>query len=311
MQEIGGFFELELCAGYEWHKNALRLNSARSCLRYLIKAAHIEKLWLPQYTCPIIFESAEREGIKIEYYSINTEMLPNTEFEEDDFVLYTNYFGLCGSQIDKLSAKYKYLIIDNSQGFFEEAKGFASFYSPRKFFGVPDGGYLYCPKEYEMPLEQDISVNRYRHLLNRLEFGAEKAYCYFTENEQLIDTENIKWMSLSTRKLLDSIDYKRCIERRKRNFEYLHTHLKDINDYAIKTQQGVPMVYPLLVNKAGIREKLIENKIFIPTYWKGQRDKEYGAFLEQYLIPLPIDQRYTIKDMRRIVECIDQVISKD
>ncbi len=48
MREIGGFLELENNHGHEFHENSIALNSGRNCLRFLLRAREIRKIWLPK-----------------------------------------------------------------------------------------------------------------------------------------------------------------------------------------------------------------------------------------------------------------------
>ena len=54
-KEIGGFIELELKQGKHFHKSAILLNSARSALRYVIRAYNIREIHTPYYTCPVVW----------------------------------------------------------------------------------------------------------------------------------------------------------------------------------------------------------------------------------------------------------------
>lgn len=38
MKAIGGYFELELNDGHEWHASAMRLNTARNVFEYVLRA---------------------------------------------------------------------------------------------------------------------------------------------------------------------------------------------------------------------------------------------------------------------------------
>ena len=40
MEAIGGYFELELQQGEEYHKDALRLNTARNCFEYILSVSY-------------------------------------------------------------------------------------------------------------------------------------------------------------------------------------------------------------------------------------------------------------------------------
>ena len=71
-------------------------------------------------------------------------------------------------------ALWKQLIVDNTQAFCFSDRGVDTFYSARKFFGVPDGAYLYTDKFLNVELEQDVSCQRCEHLLRRIDEGAER-----------------------------------------------------------------------------------------------------------------------------------------
>lgn len=312
MHEIGGYFGLELKNEKEYYDNALKLNSGRNCLRYIIQKKNIKKIQIPAYTCPAIWEALKAEGCEIKYYDINSDMLPDSELDKECYVLYTNYFGICNRQIEIISKKYNKLIIDNAQGFFEKPKKTISFNSARKFFGVPDGAYLFGDFQYDDKLEKDRSYLRTGHLIKRLDSNAAEGYTEYKSNEELIDKEEPKRMSKLTKRLLSSVNYKECIRVRKNNFNYLHNSLKDINEFNIDTTNNIAMIYPLLLKnyncKKDLKERLINEKIYLATYWKGQKDNGYGNILETYLLPLPIDQRYSQIDMDYMVCKIKNLI---
>ena len=71
---------------------------------------------------------------------------------------------------------------------------------------------------------------------------------------------------------------------------------------------AVPMVYPYMVAKEGLREKLIANKVFVARYWPNVLDWTEKSSIEYQLTeqmqPLPIDQRYGEEDMNRIIELV-------
>ena len=95
---------------------------------------------------------------------------------------------------------------------------------------------------------------------------------------------------------------------RQRNFFYLHSELKHINRIENALPVSAPFVYPLLTDNEGLRDRLISNKIYVAKYWNEVLDRTQVSDVEKDLvnkmIPLPIDQRYTIADMKRIVGVI-------
>lgn len=60
------------------------------------------------------------------------------------------------------------------------------------------------------------------------------------------------------------------------------------------------MVYPYYTEKENIRQKLIENKIYIATYWPNTSEwcseNQIEKKLAKMIIPLPIDQRFAKKN---------------
>jgi hypothetical protein len=70
------------------------------------------------------------------------------------------------------------------------------------------------------------------------------------------------------------------------------------------------MVYPYQTNDTTLRARLIENQVFVATYWPNvlewcnEGDFEYE--LCKNIIPIPIDQRYGEEDMKRVIEIIKQ-----
>ena len=68
---------------------------------------------------------------------------------------------------------------------------------------------------------------------------------------------------------------------------------------------SVPMVYPYLTSSEGIREKLIDNKVFVARYWPNvlewTKNEDLEYLLAYQMQPLPIDQRYGEEEMKRII----------
>jgi hypothetical protein len=176
MKEIGGYFELECFGNSFYHKNGMLFNTARNALRHFIKIIGIKEIFVPSYTCPVVFESIKRKNCKITLYKIGDDFMPRTNFPKDSYIVYNNYFGICGKNVDYLAKIYPNLIIDNAQAFYSELKGIASFYSPRKFFGLPDGGILLSKINLPLPTEKAVSFDMCSHLLKRLDLGANAGF---------------------------------------------------------------------------------------------------------------------------------------
>ena len=221
-----------------------------------------------------------------------------------------NYFGIFDNYaIKKYKKIYKNIIIDNVQAFFQRpVKGIDTIYSCRKFFGVPDGAYLYtdCLLNHEIPI--DKSKNRFMHLLGRLEEDASTNYNLYKENEELLSKLELAYMSKATKTILNNIKYNLVRNKRTENFNYLNEHLNNINKLKINSISGA-YAYPLYLEKnVQIRKRLIENKIYIPILWPNVLTENNEDSIEykyaNNILPIPCDQRYGIEDMKKIIKLI-------
>jgi len=304
MKEIGGYFELECGNNMPFHKNGILLNSARNCLSYFIRCVKIKKIYVPNYTCPVIFDAIKNENCKITFYNIDDNFLPQMEFAKDSYVLYNNYFGIHGKNVAYLAKTYPNLIVDNAQAFYAEQQGIASFYSPRKFFGLPDGGVLLTKAELPILEERDKSFARCSHLLKRLDVGANFGFFDFQENDASISGLEPQKMSVLTERLMGNIHYEIAKQKRMNNFYFIHEKIEKINKLKISLHKNdVPMVYPLFLEVENIREKLIANNIYVAKYWPDATNN-----FSKYILPLPIDQRYDIEDMEFILEVLKEYL---
>jgi hypothetical protein len=228
--------------------------------------------------------------------------------------LYTNYFGVMNGTVREVKKKFGNVIIDNSQAFFARPlRNVPTFYSPRKFFGLPDGGFAYSKGALQVNGRKETSIDRFRHLLQRIEQDPESAYNLFKSNEARLNNLPIRRMSTLTHRLMRNIDFKRASRQREENFRFLHNHLKNLNEFSGILERGKingPMVYPFLrKGNTKLRRKLIKNRIYVATYWPNVYDlvkrNSWEHYLADNLIPIPVDQRYSIPDMGTILHEID------
>jgi hypothetical protein len=310
MLPIGGFFELESFQAKEYYPGLTRLNTSRNAFEYILRAKNYKKVWLPYYTCDVMLEPIKKLGIEHEFYLIDEKLDPVFDglLEKEECFVYNNYFGIKSETASSLAKKHTNLVIDNAQAFFSPPiNGVDTIYSIRKFFGLPDGGLLQTDARLSMPLEQDISYARMQHLLQRIDLGPEKSFPLFVSTDKSLENNPIRKMSALTERLMGNINYTQAKEIREQNFAFLHENLGMSNNLHIDTYSlGGPMVYPFLPYKDGLKEYLIDKKIFVATYWPNTFDwcteDMFEYKLAKYLVPLPIDQRYGLDDMKRILD---------
>ena len=317
MKPIGGFFELETGAPRgAYHSVALALTNGRTCLNFLLQQIRPRKVHLPYYTCDSLIQPVTLAGVPHDFYAIDRNLEPMAiNVGEDECLVYVNYFGLHSAAVARLAQQYgSRLIVDNTQAFFEkDTPGIASFNSARKFFGVPDGGYLYGgASPAEAPPNADIRCD---HLIDRLLGKQSQAYAEYTAAEAAQGCD-IKGMSVLSAQLLDGVDYVAAAHKRRRNYGVYQGKLAGLNQLDCHMDAGaVPFCYPLLLKNPFPRERLFAQNIFVPTLWNEvqHRIPEGFAFekqLAQNLLPLPLDQRYDEADCLRVIGAVLELSSK-
>lgn len=311
--KIGGYFELELGSGRGIHSDGLQLNSARNCLKCLLACRSVKHVYMPRYTCAAILEPLEQLELSYSFYSIDDrlEIADSIELGPDEWILYTNYFGIKSQYASSLPVTYgSNLVLDASQAlFFTPPADVPTFYSPRKFVGVPDGGILCSASGSDRDWDFDTSCGRFEHLIKRIDFGPEHGYSDFRTNDASLADQPIRAMSRLTRRLLGSIDFEAVRAKRAENYGTLHHALAQSNRLALPMVADGPMVYPYWTTDTTLRQRLLAEGIFVATYWPGVFERCGQGGLEQELvsklIPLPLDQRYGPQEMRRIIEVVN------
>ena len=318
MKEIGGYFEIEKFFGNEYYEKLHRFNYARNALEYLIKNKEITRLYVPFFLCQLVEEKCKELNVEVINYHINEKFLPELKIEEslteNEFIYIVNYYGFVNnSKIIDLKKIYNNIIVDNVQAFFQKpVDNVSTIYSCRKFFGVPDGAYLSDNSNSNCYDEVQSIKDDIYYMIGRLEENANQFYLDFRDVSNNIKSRNIKKMSLFTQNMLKAIDYEKVIKVREENFKFLNEAFKDVNKLSIENNIVGPYAYPLwLENASDIRRRMAENKIYIPLLWPNIQEENLTEIEKEYInniLPLPIDQRYTIEDMKYIKDVIEKEV---
>ena len=276
---IGGYFELadrEQADNFP-HKDGILLNTGRNALEYILRSIKdIKYIYLPYFTCEVVLEPIKKLGIPYQFYQITPrfEIADRIVLGEGEYIIVNNYYGIMDFYIRSLYARYgEHLIVDCAQAFFSLIDtGIKAFYSARKFVGVADGGIAYLGNEIGVDvsqLEEEQTESHFDHLLIRKENGAEEGFRNFLVNEEALDNQPIRQMSVATKDTLLHIDYEKIKQQRIRNWNILNDALAAINQIQtpLTSDFECPMVYPFVVeNGMELRKKLIFEKVFVAKY---------------------------------------------
>lgn len=276
--------------------NIIKLNLARNCLKYIIRTYRISRIFLPYYTCPVVWNAVREENCEVKFYHIGKDFLPTEMFEKDDFILYTNYFGINSDNCKALAKEYPNIIIDNSQAYFAEALGLASFNSLRKFFEVQNGAYLNISKA----LEGDFKVDN----IELSSVSMQENYEKFLKNELFLDTQKeIKIISPKVEQMMDGFDFEREKIKRVKLFKQYERVLKRFNNIKLSLNElDIPYCYPFSPNNESIKQKLWAKNFTLLQLWKNFPKSFVESQFLNDTIALPLDnEEYAQKIIESIV----------
>lgn len=314
----GGFLPLELSSRPEnidfFRRRGLSVASARAALKLLLLSDRsINKIYIPAFSCCSILETIKHCGIEYSLYHLTEEFLPEkVVLKSNEKLLYINYFGINDYSVSKVTRLFSKnsLIIDNSQALFSEPieKIYATIYSPRKYIGIPDGGYIYTSVKLDTSDVKECK-NDIAHLCERRWGNRELAYKMFLDHEEKFSSDKLMNISQASHDFLMACDLSKISKCRKRNFNFL-SHILN-NHLFVDLNESTPLTFPLIhKDTVTTKKKLIEHKIFTPTYWSESNNhylNSFESYLVNSLIHLPIDQRYNEDDMSFISDLVNSL----
>ena len=319
MSAIGGFLPLEIAPdGERCHPSAAALASGRACWNAIVRACRPSRVYVPFYVCDAVLQPLAASGTIYTFYSIGDSFRPEETPEPaaGELLLIVNYFGVMTSFIDTVVEQYPgRVVVDDTQAFFRIGRPDGwSFNSARKFFGVPDGGFLYGPMAGGDGLPPS-DIADCEHLVARLEGDDSRAWNQFKRHEARVGIEPRAISRISAR-LLGAVDMPRVRRIRRANFDALHRRLGALNTIGVALDDlvdEVPMCYPFLPAADVDRTELSRLGVFVPTFCPEIEERPADGFererlLAHRLLPLPIDQRYGVEDMDRLCEVLLQVL---
>lgn len=314
---MGGSFGQELPSyhnfPYAEHAGCALLSSGRAALECLLSnMPRPRRVLVPRFVCDTVTEPLLRMGLPIVRYQVTEQLAPclPTNTDSRDLLLLVNYFGLTGESVQAAALRHPGpVIVDATTALYTPPlPGIPTFYSPRKFGGLCDGGVACAPFPLQLPAEQDCSAARMLGMLQRTECGMSHAATAIQQAEDSLSAP-AKRMSPLTRELLQSIDWQSTAHKRLQNYATLHAALAPINRLQLPAQPAfAPMCYPLVCGIPGLRDELIDAGVALPLYWPeviaATSADETENRLARTLLPLPIDQRYTESDMNWLIRQI-------
>lgn len=298
-----------------------------------------KRVLIPAYTCQTVLDPFLQEGWDIEYYNISKQLRIDTvdllskynSFKPSLCVAHP-YYGadLNEDELEALTVLKKggcVLIEDLTQCVFSTQSDPIFDYfigSYRKWFPIPDGAFLIGKVDVEELSENTAFVEPMsdamylRGVFHRTGDNNIKEISRRVGNIAIshISGEIVphKISSFST-SLLNEIDIEETIRKRHDNYRYLYEQLSNSNicapvDRSIDELTCAPLFFPVYVkDRASFQKKLAQHEIYAPVLWPVHTEEllinESIKEIYNEILMLPIDQRYGIEDMKRMIEVIN------
>lgn len=326
MKEFGGYF------GFEAHQsginsllNEVLIFNGRSSLSIILQIRKPKKLFIPFFICDSVLEAIRVNSIDFSFIEINEdfEFIDLPELKTGELIMAVNYFGLKNNYIKKLCHYYQdNLIIDATQTLELNKKiNNFQFNSLRKYFGLPDGSEIYVPTIFKDEFHNLVKKFNYAHhthsyhLELRKEGKISEGYVYYRQNEELHDVRNslASKITYTNFSVTQSQTYKK---KRIRNFNILQKELGSFNKISVSISEsiGLPIYYPFMPLHKIKHQNLWNLKIFAPILWPEVLERKNDNYrnskdFAQNLLPLPIDHRYSIKDMIILAKTVKTLLN--
>lgn len=289
--------------------DTLWVNSGRAAFECLLRGMPElpPRVWVPRFICDTLLEPLARLHIPVARYAVDAALRPvlPAELAPQDVLVAVNYFGLTGAAVAATVATAPCrVVVDATTALYSPPlPGVPTFYSPRKFAGLADGGVAVGVKALPWVLPVDAGSDaRTAALLQQYNDSAVQAA------EDALSAPP-KRMGTLTRHLLCHTPWQAVARQRILNYGVLHRALGDINRLPLpQVPAHAPMCYPLVCGIPGLRDALIDAGVRLPLYWPEVIEKTDAGDTEnrlaRTLLPLPLDQRYSERDMERLVALV-------
>lgn len=335
--EIGSHFSLSYNHKYyDNFQDYYLLNSGRACLKYINDILPKDKaVLLPTYLCESMMEPFTNQLFYdiSEKLEIDCDTIYNADTNNISAILIVHYFGRPDPNIEEIVTfcKSKNIIIieDVTHSYLDtdlKHYGDIVFSSIRKTLSILDGGIL---KIYNPELNKKIQINHNPYNFNYIKFLYCRLLGMFLKSykiphkflqvlykycwrkvllcaEKLLENNNFNnKMSRISQHMVKHMDLDEIKNIRKNNYMILQKGLKE---HAFYPNHVLTFGFPLIFESKLIRDlylkKFIQNGIYPAIHWKTPEklEKITDIKLPGLIMSVPIDQRYTKRDMQRIID---------
>lgn len=293
--------------------------SGRSALQTIIKQSGIQTAAMPSWCCDSMIRPFLDAEVKVSFYPVYMDggLVQDLSCVDAEAILVMDYFGYT-VQVD-LEGYSGTVIRDVTHSLLSKTYDDAHYYfgSLRKWAGFWTGGYgwgfdcgcLPADTAY-IHLRQKAMVEKEAYIQGTSE---SKAYlATYARAEEYLEQCPMAAAADRDIMLASTMDVPFIKSRRRENTARLLEAFSDIAVFPRMGEQDCPMFVPIMVpegQRDALRKYLIEHQIYCPVHWpvsEYHRLDERTGVLYQQELSLVCDQRYTVEDMDRIIETIQE-----
>lgn len=313
----------------------------------------VRRCLMPAYMCDSVFFPFERAGWELIFYPVGEDLRADREVlsalirERQPGLLFVHtYYGVDTWQhLRPYFADWKKqglrIMEDVTQSYYLETGGQGAddiVGSLRKWYPVPDGGFVASNDPIEQPWESgqeeaaaartEILTEKWRYLHDSQEWQeGERTACkqhFLSANRQMEEAldhqQGARAMSSISMEILSGIEEAACKKRRQENYRKLCSFFRNREGWSRRrcrmlleeTEQAAPLYLPVMAeDRDGLQRHLVEQQIFAPVLWPvGKENAPFLTAAEQeiygHMLALPMDQRYGEQEMVYIGRALER-----
>lgn len=198
--------------------------------------------------------------------------------------------------------------------------------SIRKWCGVPDGGFAICKEGCftHKPNLTDVKMVEAKRIASELKYqflfegkGDKPTFkAKYRDGEELLDNQTDYYTIGDLSAAIQAeLDVELLKKKRRANFKVLLEGFQNVAGikwiFDTLPNEVVPLYFPILVDdREAVQDLLADNDIYAPVVWPKADNcpaiDEVSEMIYEKILCIPIDQRYDVDDMQRIVNVINK-----
>lgn len=296
---------------------------------------------LPSFTCHTVFEPFLDYGYQVHTMPLCAKLTTSPEdilYYQEQYnarvVLVHRYYGFdtlpgFNKVVELLQKRGVVVIEDCTQCLYSSFPYSNADYvvaSIRKWCGVPDGGFAICKEGSfpRKPISPDTKMVEAKRIASELKYqylfegkGDKLSFkAKYREAEELLDSQvDFFTIDALSAAIQAELDVELLKKKRRDNYKVLLEGLQNKEGIQIifdtLPEDVVPLYFPILTdNRETMQDLLADNDIYAPVVWPKADNSptidEVAELIYEKILCIPIDQRYDIDDIQRIVKVINK-----